>query len=117
MPSTHQQETQEMKRIFGWIVAPVLMAACVNAVEAGYPHGHAHGHACRQCNNGGHFGLFGGLGMGGYRFADGGYGAGGGMFGHHYAPPGPMTPTVVYPYYTVRGPRDFLAPNPRGIGP
>ena len=25
--------------------------------------------------------------------------------------------TVAYPYYTNRGPRDFLAPNPRDIGP
>lgn len=24
---------------------------------------------------------------------------------------------VAYPYYTNRGPRDFLADNPRGIGP
>jgi hypothetical protein len=24
---------------------------------------------------------------------------------------------VTYPYYTNRGPRDFLAENPRGIGP
>ncbi|MDX1964758.1 MAG: hypothetical protein SFX18_16535 [Pirellulales bacterium] len=25
--------------------------------------------------------------------------------------------TVAYPYYTTRGPRDFLAKNPGGIGP
>jgi hypothetical protein len=31
--------------------------------------------------------------------------------------PGPPTGTVTYPYYTVRGPRDFLAEDPRGIGP
>jgi hypothetical protein len=30
---------------------------------------------------------------------------------------GPPTAQVTYPYYTVRGPRDFLDPNPRGIGP
>lgn len=30
---------------------------------------------------------------------------------------GPMTAQVTYPYYSNRGPRDFLAPNPRGIGP
>jgi hypothetical protein len=30
---------------------------------------------------------------------------------------GPMTAQVTYPYYTTRGPRDFLAENPRGIGP
>ena len=30
---------------------------------------------------------------------------------------GPPTGGVTYPYYTTRGPRDFLADNPRGIGP
>ena len=30
---------------------------------------------------------------------------------------GPPTGQVTYPYYTNRGPRDFLAENPRGIGP
>jgi hypothetical protein len=30
---------------------------------------------------------------------------------------GPMGPQVTYPYYTNRGPRDFLAKNPRDIGP
>jgi hypothetical protein len=31
--------------------------------------------------------------------------------------PGPPTGQVAYPYYTVRGPRDFLAGNPPPIGP
>ena len=31
--------------------------------------------------------------------------------------PGPPTGAVTYPYYTVRGPRDFLAREPRPIGP
>lgn len=31
-------------------------------------------------------------------------------------PPGPPTGTVGYPYYTLRGPRDFLAGNPPSIG-
>ncbi len=31
--------------------------------------------------------------------------------------PGPAVGAVTYPYYTVRGPRDFLAKNPRSIGP
>jgi hypothetical protein len=30
---------------------------------------------------------------------------------------GPPVGTVVYPYYTVRGPRDFLAKDPPSIGP
>jgi hypothetical protein len=30
---------------------------------------------------------------------------------------GPPSAGVTYPYYTNRGPRDFLAKNPRSIGP
>lgn len=30
---------------------------------------------------------------------------------------GPPTGAVAYPYYTNRGPRDFLASNPGSIGP
>lgn len=30
---------------------------------------------------------------------------------------GPPGGQIVYPYYTTRGPRDFLSDNPRGIGP
>ena len=30
---------------------------------------------------------------------------------------GPPTGATTYPYYTNRGPRDFLARNPRDIGP
>lgn len=30
--------------------------------------------------------------------------------------PGPPTGTVAYPYYTHRGPRDFLLDNPPSIG-
>lgn len=33
------------------------------------------------------------------------------------APSGPPTGAVTYPYYTTRGPRDFLAKNPPSIGP
>ncbi|MBN1852687.1 MAG: hypothetical protein JW829_08180 [Pirellulales bacterium] len=31
--------------------------------------------------------------------------------------PGPPVAQVAYPYYTVRGPRDFLCKNPPSIGP
>ena len=49
----------------------------------------------------------------------------GGAGGRHYSGPnteeytdsGPPSAAVTYPYYTTRGPRDFLARNPRGIGP
>jgi len=33
------------------------------------------------------------------------------------AAPGPAMGAVAYPYYTTRGPRDFLARNPQSIGP
>jgi hypothetical protein len=32
-------------------------------------------------------------------------------------PAGPPTGAVAYPYYTTRGPREFLAKNPPSIGP
>ena len=31
--------------------------------------------------------------------------------------PGPPTGAITYPYYTTRGPRDFLAKDPPSIGP
>jgi hypothetical protein len=34
-----------------------------------------------------------------------------------YVESGPPAATVTYPYYTIRGPRDFLARNPGNIGP
>ena len=33
------------------------------------------------------------------------------------SPPGPPSGAVAYPYYTTRGPRDFLAKCPPSIGP
>ena len=33
------------------------------------------------------------------------------------ADPMPPSGAVAYPYYTLRGPRDFLDRNPRSIGP
>ncbi len=34
-----------------------------------------------------------------------------------YVDSGPPAATITYPYYTIRGPRDFLAKNPPSIGP
>lgn len=66
--------------------------------------GSRHGDPCRDglCNRNG-----GGRGNGGNGGGDGGAGG--------YA--GPSGAAVAYPYYTTRAPRDFLDPNPRGIGP
>ncbi len=87
-----------------------------------------------------------GYGYGGYghgrglldRLGRGGNGYGQGQWGHwnhhrHWGyqhhpgnvpvlpPPaymsGPPTAAVTYPYYTTRGPRDFLLANPPSIGP
>ncbi|MGC3968035.1 MAG: hypothetical protein QM775_11900 [Pirellulales bacterium] len=74
-------------------------------------HGHMHGHRQAQacppqgaCAPQGPFSsLLNCLGLGGRNDS---------MYG--YSAP---APTVGYPYYTVRAPRDFLDPNPRSIGP
>ena len=100
--------------------------------DGGGPFGHGgHGGGLFGGGHGGHGG--GGL------FGGGHGGGGGGGFGHHaggthgpQAPspvarlghgyyhdepmPGPASPTYGYPYYTVRGPRDFLMDNPPSIG-
>jgi hypothetical protein len=44
-------------------------------------------------------------------------GRGCGLCGREAITPGPPSAAVAYPYYTTRGPRDFLAANPRSIGP
>jgi hypothetical protein len=107
---------------------------CHHNVRRNGHHGHrCNGHTCNSC---GHSGLLGGGGVGGH-LAGGGL-AGGGLAGaglgagqpsyvaplpHGYmqqqmaGPPGPATPSVVYPYYTTRAPRDFLLDNPPSIGP
>ena len=40
-----------------------------------------------------------------------------GVGGEYVGQAGPPTGAVAYPYYTTRGPRDFLDPNPPSIGP
>jgi hypothetical protein len=48
------------------------------------------------------------------------YGPGGGPYGPAmggYGAYPPSAAAVAYPYYTVRGPRDFLAREPGSIGP
>lgn len=67
--------------------------------------GHHHGHL----HNGGRYGYFNGAHhTPGYPH-------------HHFSreyvgPQGPPTAQVAYPYYTIRGPRDFLLDNPPSIG-
>jgi hypothetical protein len=69
------------------------------------------------------------LGNDGYGTRGGMVGPLAGMFGQHHrgaqshmgAYPGPAdgppSPTVTYPYYTTRAPRDYFAANPPSIGP
>lgn len=65
---------------------------------------HHNKHAARAGGHGGHSGAHGG----GHRDP----------VGENIAPPaGPPVGTYAYPYYTLRGPRDFLQANPPSIGP
>jgi len=71
-------------------------------------------------------------GQGGYPAGPGGFPTGGQYGGQYGMPYGPVSPEgiplqpapdamsagqVAYPYYTNRGPRDFLLRNPPSIGP
>ncbi len=82
---------------------------------------------CTNCQQGGRagigghaYGKSGMIGQGLHARHGGGNGNGGHM-GHHYRPPtepaGGPAPQYAYPYYTLRGPRDFLVDNPPSIGP
>jgi hypothetical protein len=113
-----------------WIVSLsllCLLSACVGCQGIG----------CRDCGPRGKFkGLFGAKkaacgacasggcesgACGGGACAGGNCGLGGGMAAMHQRPPegpaGPPVGTYAYPYYTLRGPRDFLQNNPPSIGP
>jgi hypothetical protein len=95
-----------------------------NVMLVGYPGGPAgQGGYCPNCAPGGY-----GYGSGyGHHPHGGWYGPWGGAhrtpgYPHHHfsrsyiGPQGPPTPQVAYPYYTTRGPRDFLLDNPPTIG-
>ena len=92
--------------------------------------GHQHGMAGHRQGHGGHGHSHGGGGGHGHGHG-GGYGDGsyagpaphgtpGYKIGPHHreyiGPQGPPTAQVAYPYYTIRGPRDFLIDNPPSIG-
>ena len=76
------------------------------------PHGGTAGH-CATCGPGG---IGGGQVMHG--LANGSYSGMQGIHNHgqQQINPGPPTAAVAYPYYTHRGPRDFLLDNPPSIG-
>ncbi len=94
-----------------------LPASCANAPETCGSCGSGGcescgGAGCQSCNSDANAGLGGLLGMGGP--CDPGGRAS--RAREAYAP-GPATGAITYPYYTVRGPRDFLARSPQSIGP
>ena len=118
-----------------------LAGGSCNSCQAG-PYAYGNGAKCvgDGCNGecGGHGGVCGVCGDGGCRtgcipgrlgWQQGGHDYSAhlqpGCLGHHAGDalnsrpftPGPPTATVGYPYYTVRGPRDFLLDNPPSIGP
>jgi hypothetical protein len=87
--------------------------------EGTCPDGACQDGACQECEGGvchpRHAGRYGGLAKHHLTpeeraaLAGSNYGASG--------PAGPPTGAVAYPYYTTRGPRDFLAKCPPSIGP
>lgn len=81
------------------------------AATAGGNASHPQGALLNYEPNGGHYGKFGVLHG---QFHQGPQSHTGAMPG---PAAGPAQPTVTYPYYTTRGPRDFLNPNPPSIGP
>ena len=88
-----------------------------NVMLVGYPGGY-----CQNCSPGGYGGGYGyGHHYGGWYGPYGGAHHTPGYPHHHFSrsyigPQGPPTPQVAYPYYTTRGPRDFLLDNPPSIG-
>lgn len=107
----------------------LLLLACVVLIASVGCNGTAR-RGSSTCGDGacGRPGLAGRMGGGGGGLAGGGCGPGGcgagGLAGqgqHHgtrtfNGPSGPPTGAVAYPYYTTRGPRDFLVDNPPSIG-
>jgi hypothetical protein len=102
-----------MKRALFFVVAVLVVAGLIGCA-------HDKQYCGPNCMNGSCAGAPETCGRCGPGMACGGCGAfagccGGG--GVEPTSPGPPTGQVTYPYYTVRGPRDFLARSPRPIGP
>jgi hypothetical protein len=102
-------------RHHGGACRPGEGGACQDC-EAGCPDGRCETAACQDCpHHGAHVGRYGGLAKHHLSGAEkamldsSDYGA--------VTPAGPPTGAVAYPYYTTRGPRDFLAKCPPSIGP
>ena len=85
--------------------------SCASCEVGGAPVSQPQGAMLNYLPNGGHGGKFGALHGRSSRGPQSHYGSAPGPAS------GPAAPTVTYPYYTTRGPRDFLNPNPPSIGP
>jgi len=87
--------------------------------EEGCPDGRCQADGCQDCPGGvckaPHTGRYGGLAKH-HLSADEKAALGASDYGA-VTPAGPPTGAVAYPYYTTRGPRDFLAKRPPSIGP
>jgi hypothetical protein len=116
-----------MKRAIWGLLAAGLISASTGCCMTGNNCTTCDGYPTRgECGPGGGCGPGGyganGNGAGGY--GAGGYGAKGGihprlaaLHGNRYSPDfGPASAAIAYPYYTTRGPRDFLEPAPPTIG-
>ena len=109
------QESQAQKGFrgggYGWGGYGQFQGGYGGYGHMGYGHG-GHGHV--------------GYGHGGYYHPHCGHHCYHGFQRHYYNVPmipppayqaGPPTAAVTYPYYTVRGPRDFLMDDPPSLGP
>lgn len=95
------RETLDMKRLLLILVAALMACSgCHHHQAAGRGCGNAF---CDRC---------GGAGLAGSQVPRIPKGA-----EMQMGPAGPGSAQVAYPYYTTRGPRDFLMPNPPSIGP
>lgn len=101
-----------MKRFIFLSVAALLVSSSTGCFHHNTHAGHGGGCHNGQCGHGGGlFGLLGGRASAEFHETR--------DWRHNppqAGPPGPPTGTYAYPYYTLRGPRDFLDGDPPSIG-
>jgi hypothetical protein len=98
-----------MRRLVLMLAAALFLAPAAGCFHHNMPRGNDY------CGCGGCGGLIGGLWRG--RVAEGFHETRGWRRQRpQMAPQGPPTGTYGYPYYTTRGPRDYLASDPPGLG-
>jgi hypothetical protein len=135
-----EKESSDMKRTLLWAMALIVVVGLTGCMKHGLRRPCAATGGCCEPAAEGCQSCDGACGGGercdgacedsarGHRNADGpgffrpgclcGHGRNGGNEGYGNAgPAGPASGAVTYPYYTTRGPRDFLAKNPASIGP